>query len=350
MRPIAILLALAALAAAATLAAPAAGQPAEAGAPPRPVLKASATVDSDLVRIGDLVENAGAVADVPIFRAPDLGDTGSVPASRVLDAIRSHNLIGIGTNGITAISVTRAARAITRADIEALIVAAAGRERGIEDTKDLRVQFDREVDTVYVEPSVQRGLRVVRHYFDRHGHFDVTLDAPESEALRPLRLSGTVFESREVPIIVRAVAMGELVKPTDVVLERRPKAALPADVAANPDQVVGMTARRALRAGETVRTGDLARPALVLRDHVVTLVYQMPGILLSIRAKALDNGAEGDVINVLNTQSNRTLQATVIGLGKVAITPPASVETRAAAAMPGRAALNATEPQSSSTE
>ena len=32
-----------------------------------------------LVRIGDLVENAGAAADVAVFRAPDLGQTGAVP-------------------------------------------------------------------------------------------------------------------------------------------------------------------------------------------------------------------------------------------------------------------------------
>ncbi|MFY9694256.1 MAG: flagellar basal body P-ring formation protein FlgA, partial [Xanthobacteraceae bacterium] len=37
-----------------------------------PALKATVTVTGDIVTIGDLVENAGPVADVPIFRAPDL--------------------------------------------------------------------------------------------------------------------------------------------------------------------------------------------------------------------------------------------------------------------------------------
>ena len=51
-------------------------------ATPRPRLKSQATVSSDIVRIGDLVENAGAAADTPIFRAPDLGQTGAVPVTR----------------------------------------------------------------------------------------------------------------------------------------------------------------------------------------------------------------------------------------------------------------------------
>src|SRR5690348_17840295 len=42
----------------------------------RPTLKAEATVIGDVVRIGDLVENAGEAADVAIFRAPDIGQTG----------------------------------------------------------------------------------------------------------------------------------------------------------------------------------------------------------------------------------------------------------------------------------
>jgi flagellar basal body P-ring formation protein FlgA len=44
----------------------------------RPALRANVTVTGDIVRIGDLVDNAGAVAEVPIFRAPDLGTRGAV--------------------------------------------------------------------------------------------------------------------------------------------------------------------------------------------------------------------------------------------------------------------------------
>ena len=51
----------------------------------RPRLKAEATVTGNVVRIGDLVAHAGIIANVPIFRAPDLGATGTVPAEAVVD-------------------------------------------------------------------------------------------------------------------------------------------------------------------------------------------------------------------------------------------------------------------------
>jgi flagella basal body P-ring formation protein FlgA len=87
-----------------------------------PRLKASVTVTRDTVRIGDLIENAGAQSDIAIFRAPDPGSTGSVPAERVLDAARQHNLLLVDTAGVDDVQVTRVSRAIGRADIERRIV------------------------------------------------------------------------------------------------------------------------------------------------------------------------------------------------------------------------------------
>ncbi len=42
------------------------------------------------MRIGDLIEHAGIIAKVPIFRAPDLGSTGTVPAEAVVEAVRQY--------------------------------------------------------------------------------------------------------------------------------------------------------------------------------------------------------------------------------------------------------------------
>src|SRR5882724_1846774 len=71
-----------------------------------PRLKAQATVAGDIVRIGDLIENAGVTANTPVFRAPDLGQTGTVPARAVLDAVRPYGLIAVDARGLNEVSVT----------------------------------------------------------------------------------------------------------------------------------------------------------------------------------------------------------------------------------------------------
>ena len=122
---------LAALATFAALVLTGAAQAAEPGAP---ALKPAATVMGEIVRIGDLVENAGAVADIAIFRAPDLGETGSVPVVRVIDALRGHHLIGLDTRGLSEVAVTRAARAITAKEIEANVLRVLAGRYGLPET------------------------------------------------------------------------------------------------------------------------------------------------------------------------------------------------------------------------
>src|ERR1700750_2441355 len=90
----------------------------------RPTPRSESIVKGDLVRIGDLIENAGIVASVPIFRAPDLGYTGTISADAVLEAVRSHALIGLDTAGIREIVVRRASRTIQAADVEDVIAQA----------------------------------------------------------------------------------------------------------------------------------------------------------------------------------------------------------------------------------
>src|SRR3954451_9665964 len=101
--------------------------------PGRPALKAEAMVSSDIVRIGDLIENAGAVGDIPIFRAPHLGQSGAVPASRVVDAVRPHHILCLDTRGLAEIVVTRASRAVTAEDFKTRVVRALAGQYGLAD-------------------------------------------------------------------------------------------------------------------------------------------------------------------------------------------------------------------------
>ena len=65
-----------------------------------------------MVRIGDVIDNAGTAAQIAIYRAPDLGTTGSLPTAQVLAALQAHQVIGVDTRDIKAVSVTRLSRTI----------------------------------------------------------------------------------------------------------------------------------------------------------------------------------------------------------------------------------------------
>ncbi len=104
-----------------------------------------------------------------------------------------------------------------------------------------------------------------------------------------------------------------------VTVERRPRAEIGRDAVSDPERVVGLAARNALPAGRPLRSADLTKPELVQRGETVTMLYQVPGVTLTVRGKAAESGAEGDVISILNEQSKRTVQGTVVGPGRVVI-------------------------------
>jgi flagellar basal body P-ring formation protein FlgA len=286
-----------------------------------PKLRAEAVVTGSIVRIGDLVDHAGIIAKVPIFRAPDLGATGTVSAEAVVEAVRPFALIGLDTGDVSDVVVTRASRAIPAKIIEDRVAQALSAQYALGPAKDIMVHFERELRAIHVEPSAKGDLRVANLNFDdRSGRFDVTLDMPTGAITRgTLRLAGQAAATTEVVTMARQVERGEVLKTSDVIIERRTRSEIGRDVVGNIDQAVGLAARAALKTGQPLRAADLMKPELVQHNETVTLIYQMPGIRLTVRGKAAEGGAEGDVISVLNEQSKRTVQGVVAGPGRVII-------------------------------
>jgi flagella basal body P-ring formation protein FlgA len=67
--------------------------------------------------------------------------------------------------------------------------------------------------------------------------------------------------------------------------------------------------------------GRSVADAAVRRGETVMLEYAAPGMSLSMRARALEDGAVGDSVRFLNTSSNRTIEAVVTGPGAARANP-----------------------------
>jgi flagellar basal body P-ring formation protein FlgA len=285
-----------------------------------PTLKREVTMTSEIVRIGDLVDRAGALSAVPIFRAPDCGETGTVTAERVAEAVRPYGLT-LDTQDITEVVVARAGHVIPVKDVKAALARALAGRLGVAAPDDLSFMFDVELGPLHLRPSVSTDLEPRQITFDRRsGRFDITLSVVGASSRDLLfRFTGRVTETHDVAIVVAPLARGELIRQADILIERRPKAELVDGAIETVSDVVGLAARRPLNAGQMLRKADLMKPEIVRQNEPVTLVYEMPGILLTVRGKAVNSGSEGDVVNVVNLQSNRTIQGTVVDPGRVKV-------------------------------
>ncbi|MCK1363236.1 flagellar basal body P-ring formation chaperone FlgA [Bradyrhizobium sp. 62] len=286
-----------------------------------PTLRASITVTSDVVRVGDLIDNAGSAALIPLYRSPDLGTTGALPVAQVLAVLRAKQVIGVMTGDIREVQVTRLARTLVNKDLETAVATALERRFGLGDAANITVTFDRGIADMRLDASNTGVLQPVATRYDaRSGRFDIAFEINNDNNPAPtkLRFTGTAIETVEVAVLTRDIDRVDLLKASDVAVERRPKAEVTGE-AASRDRTLGMQLRRPMRAGTPIRVADIVKPDFVQRDQNVTVIYQVPGIYLTTRGKAIESGAEGDTISVLNLQTKRTLSGVVTGRGQVTV-------------------------------
>lgn len=86
-----------------------------------------------------------------------------------------------------------------------------------------------------------------------------------------------------------------------------------------PDLAVGMEARTMLGQGRPIAAADLAPPAYVDRNQMVTMIFQRGGLSITAEGRALARAAEGEAVRVMNLDSRTTVTGVAIAPGTVAV-------------------------------
>lgn len=127
----------------------------------------------------------------------------------------------------------------------------------------------------------------------------------------------------EVLTYARSLAAGEMVGPSDVVWTEVQAHQAPADAPGDAEAVIGLAARRALRAGTAVRPADLSAPRVIARQDMIEVIYAAGGVTLSLQARALEDATAGEAFRAQNIQSGRTLEVVAAGPGMAVVGPEA---------------------------
>jgi flagella basal body P-ring formation protein FlgA len=133
--------------------------------------------------------------------------------------------------------------------------------------------------------------------------------------------------SAVVAVAAAPVAPNEPLTNEQVTLERRDISAI-ADPISVAEQAVGQTSRRMLRAGDILRTSQLAAPVLVKRGDPVLMIARVDGIEVSTSGEALDAGSRGAMVRVRNAASGQVVRMRVAGAGTVEPAGMANPESR----------------------
>lgn len=154
--------------------------------------------------------------------------------------------------------------------------------------------------------------------------------APADASARPAAATVASRPGATVEVLtyVRSLAAGDIIQPSDVIWSTVQAHQAPAGGPQDADQVVGLSAKRALRAGAVVASRDLTSPQVIARNDMVEVAYISGGVELTVTGKATRDASAGEAVPVLNTQSGRTIDAVAVGPGR-AVAGPAAQMARA---------------------
>jgi flagella basal body P-ring formation protein FlgA len=91
------------------------------------------------------------------------------------------------------------------------------------------------------------------------------------------------------------------------------------DSVTDPDDIVGMQAKRTLLPGRVISSLTVGEPVLVERNKRVHARYAEGGLELSLRVVSAEDGAMGETVRVTNPDTGSVLYATVSGYSQVDI-------------------------------
>lgn len=282
------------------------------------LLRETASVNSRLVRLGDIFAGVGDKADITVAYAPEPGKRAIFDSRWLYRAARAYGLNWRPLSLQDQVVVERESLAVNREEIEDRIRVALI-DRGAD--TDIQVELSNRMMQIYVPGDATATISVEDVNWDsRTSRFTAVLAAPAGEpGAARLRVTGRMVRFTEVPVLAKRMAANETIGQNDVRMVKVRQDRLPRDSIIDVHELVGKAAKVGLRADTPVLYASVQQPILVPKGSLVTILLQTPRMTLTSQGKALDNGSEGDVIRISNARSNKIVEGEVTGTGRVTV-------------------------------
>ena len=287
-------------------------------------LRSAVIVEGNYVTLGDLFENAGPNAAKRIAYAPQPGKRSSFDAKWLYRVARAYGLVWRPFSIATRAVVERASQVVQRDEVHDALMAEL-RERGA--GTDLEIELANNNLNLHVAAEKASTVGVEAMVFDPStGRFVATVAVPANDpAATRMRVTGKVHKMVSVPVLAEEKRRGEVIRESDLIRREVRASEIREHVLSDEDDLIGMAAKRQIKAETIIHSSQVRRPVLVPKGSIVIIELTTGGMSLTAQGKALDEGSKGDVVRVSNLRSNKIIEAKVSGQSRVEVFTHAEV-------------------------
>lgn len=287
--------------------------------------RTEAVVTEPTVRLGDLalIESA-AVADdaqmvelrkIAIAESPKAGENTTIEGVAILEKLRDAgvDLDSVRYTFPRQIRITRAYREVSLDELESAL-------------KSFILVEDRKIEVKHLLaekpvriPVDALGVEVVGLQAVQPGHYGVDYRSRSNSGDVRFQMKALADEWRIMPTAARPLKRGEPIQASDVRLNRVSGASLSTDSLEQIGDVVGRVLLRDLGQGELFSSKAVKVPPVITVGSPVTMIYRKGRLEATARGVALEDGIEGQEINIRNESSKKVLRARVQERGVVIV-------------------------------
>ena len=117
--------------------------------------------------------------------------------------------------------------------------------------------------------------------------------------------------SQDVWHATQTLLPGDIVRSTDVIAQKPTRVASEAVPATT--EVVGLEIKRRVYTGHELTARDIGPRSAVKANTDVGVLWKSGDLALELKGRALETGALGEEIRVLNPSTSRTIRGTIVG-------------------------------------
>jgi flagellar basal body P-ring formation protein FlgA len=285
-------------------------------------------IETDDIRIGqicDIVGNdqglAQRIRDISMGKSPLPGRPKQLEKGSILNSIKQSgvdpNMLAI--SGPDAVVAERSSIELSNEYIEKIVLEFISGRLPYDDkqVKIDKIRFDDNVllptgNITYVVNLAKnqniRGNTTFFVDFSVNGQFE-----------KRVWVSANIDVFADVVATNKPLGKHQLITEDDIQMVKMNLADLPANIITNPEEAMGMRAKRAINYQEVLRPDLVEMPPLVKRGTIVSIIAKSETLQISTLGKAKERGHKGQMISVENIDSKKSVFARVLDSNTVVV-------------------------------
>lgn len=275
---------------------------------------------SDVVTVGDVFPGVTHDAAYVLTKAPAYGKELTLNAGDLKRISDAFNLGWIPVSGATQTTIHRAAHEIGAGQVQSAVAEKLAAKL---DGQKFDIQLTDRALALHVPEAQSAAVDVSELNYDlNRGEFSAKVSVGTGNDTQTAQVSGRLYPVTAVPVLKNQLQKGELIDAEDIDYVDIRNSEIGGSVITAADHLIGMAPRRGLAPLKPVTTADIMSPIVVKKGEIITMVLKSDEMTLTTQGKALESGASGDTVRVVNPSSGQSVEGVVSGVKTVSIMAP----------------------------